>query len=98
MNSDDVQYGLIVAFPDQSPSFVHGYEAGQIATEMQNRPSEIEKTVHAENKEILTRIALSQGYSVDFKNSGVNEYLFACFKKEKEVVARLNPHGLRIVK
>lgn len=62
--NDDVQYGLVVAFPDESASFVHGFEAGQIWQLMSIGSMEIGQTVHVENLEVINRMARSAGYEL----------------------------------
>lgn len=55
---------LLVAFPDESPSFAHGFQAGQIWEAMKRSDPRIEATVLAENEEVCMRMARSQGYTM----------------------------------
>jgi hypothetical protein len=95
--SENVSYGLLVSFPDGSPSFVHGYEAGLVGSDMKRAEPEIKRTVHIENKEVLTRMAISYGYSFEFEACSVEGWLEATFNKIAEP-KRVNPHGLRVIK
>lgn len=55
-------YSLVVSFPDQSASFVHGFECGMIWQAMKDRTA-ISMTVHNANAECLQRMARHHGYS-----------------------------------
>lgn len=90
-------YNLIVSFTDESPSFVHGFEAGQIWQDMNNnRP--IDLTVHAENREIIERMAVASGYEAVFMNTELKEWLYLRAEKRRPRPESGNPNGLRIVK
>ena len=65
----DERWGLMVAFPDQSASFVHGFEAGQLWAAMEAGTADLERTVHAENCEVIKRMARRMGYEVAAWNS-----------------------------
>ena len=62
------ELSLCYAFPDASPSFTHGFEAGRIAMCMQQGLTPIEDgmPVHEENAEVLRRMAEYYGYAIDF--------------------------------
>lgn len=60
MSSDD--YALLVSFPDQSESFVLGFECGMIWKAMQDGAA-VSMTVHNQNAECLQRMAAHHGYS-----------------------------------
>ncbi len=63
---EQTDHSLIISFPDQSASFVHGYESGILDEKMNNGDStEIEQCVHSENLEVITRMA--QAYHWDFQ-------------------------------
>jgi hypothetical protein len=59
----------VVSFPDQSPSFCRGFEAGQLWEQMCRFPiglppdgiAEIENTTRIENREVIERMASSRG-------------------------------------
>lgn len=69
---DSLEFSLLVKFPDQSPSFTHGFEAGQIWTEFKNGVKAIsERIVHAANEQVLRDIAKELHYHIVFE---VTEY------------------------
>jgi hypothetical protein len=98
-------YDLVVAFPDGSPSFVHGYEAGELGARLKSgTEAEIEKlTVHAANEEVIRRMSIAWGWECEFEqckdeNEKVYEtYLVVSLRKVKAEPERRNPHGLRVV-
>lgn len=67
-NTEAEDYRLVVAFPDESASFVHGYEAGAIGYRMEHTAEQvIEETVHTANEEVLQRMGAGFGWSVEFR-------------------------------
>jgi len=97
MKQNDDEYGLLVSFEDQSPEYVHGFEAGQIWEEMA-RCKDINKTVHTANKVTLERMAIAAGYVVEFEKTEFKEWVFMKGHKAKARPEGGNPNGLRIVK
>jgi hypothetical protein len=96
--NEHASYGLVVSFPDQSASFVHGFEAGALDERMKaGAVAEIEATTHDENREVIRRLADYQGWSVEVKPSGVPGWDYTILRKERPARERPNPHGLRIV-
>lgn len=96
--SEPVQYGLIVSFPDQSDSFVHGYEAGMLATDMRRGDvAEIERTVHSANREVITRLCMAEGWSVRFTPTDYSEWDEVLMVKSSQAHECPNPRGLRLV-
>lgn len=53
-------YALIVSFPDQSETFVLGFEAGMIWERLQTEWA-IDTNVHTANIEVLTRMCAAAG-------------------------------------
>lgn len=98
MSYDENQgaYGLIVSFPDGSPSFVNGFSAGMIWQKMQSGQEFLETTL-TENTEVLQRMCIATGYEVEIKDTEFKEWKFSTFKKVKEPTIT-NPFGLRVVK
>ncbi|MDE2098013.1 MAG: hypothetical protein KGL39_12240 [Patescibacteria group bacterium] len=97
--TDEQTYRLVVSFPDQSASFVHGFEAGRIDEQMRGgHVTEIEVTTHTENREVLTRMAVAVGWDIECKSSGTSGWDFTKLVKTKPAPVRPNPHGLRAVK
>lgn len=74
-------HSLLVSFPDQSHSFVHGYEAGMIWEMMQRGDPLINRTVHAANVRVLQRMAEASGYTAEFGETEFIEYQFAKFRR-----------------
>lgn len=66
-STDTSEWGLIVAFPDGSASFVNGFAAGQIWEAMMWSDPSIERTVRAENEEVIRRMAHAKGYEVAWR-------------------------------
>lgn len=65
--SDAVTWRPLVSFPDQTANFVHGFEAGMIWQRMRAGEQHIDAiTVHAENREVLQRMADAEGYEAAF--------------------------------
>lgn len=66
--SGEATYGLILSFPDQSHSFVHGYEAGLLAARMKAGEAEIDSKksfpFHRANLELFRRMATLHGYEL----------------------------------
>lgn len=68
---DDAGYSLVLAFPDESPSFAHGFEAGEIYSLMKQGALEIDRgmteglPVHEENAALFHSMASVQDYTVE---------------------------------
>jgi hypothetical protein len=91
-------YSLVVAFPDGSESFVNGFAAGQIWEAMDRGDPEIARTVVAGNEEVIRRMALARGYSVEWIPCGMVEWADVTLTLENAApLDRANPHGLRVV-
>jgi hypothetical protein len=100
MDEEDtnVSYGLVVSFEDQSASYVHGWEAGGIWQRMRSgAEAEIEATVHTANRETLSRMAVAEGWSIEFKPTEFDEWTQLAMSKTAKAPERPNPHGLRVV-
>lgn len=59
-------YKLVVKFPDPSPSFVHGFEAGRLWQRMSGNERVIDETVHVENQELIMGMAMSKAFADSF--------------------------------
>ena len=95
---DNAEYGLIVSFEDQSASYVHGFEVGQIHQRMNSgTEAEFDVMIHAANKETLTRMTIAYGWSVTFTPTEYPEWIEAAFEKTRKAPDRPNPVGLRVV-
>jgi hypothetical protein len=64
---EEVEYKLLISFPDQSPSFVHGCEFGMIYQRAKEGHLFEQETVHAANQEVLTRMCESLNQICEFK-------------------------------
>jgi hypothetical protein len=68
---EDAEMALAFAFPDPSDSFVHGYEAGKVASRLEAGELEVDQGVqegfplHEENLDLFRRMAAYYGYSVE---------------------------------
>jgi hypothetical protein len=99
-------YSLIVSFPDQSPSFCHGFEAGQLWERMCRFPiglppdgvADIETITRIENREVIRRMADNRGWQVETKKTDVEGWDATTLRKVAPPPTRPNPHGLRIVR
>jgi hypothetical protein len=67
MDRDNTTYGLIVSFPDQSESFVLGFEAGEIWSLLTAEVDKEVRLVHSENKEVIKRMCKALNYKVEFE-------------------------------
>lgn len=91
-------YGLVVAFPDPSPSFVHGFEAGGLWEKLKNgETAEIQATTHVENREVIARMADAEGWEIEVKPTEVEGWDFTKLEKKRPAREKPNPHGLRVV-
>ena len=81
---DANEFRCLVPFPDQSESFVLGFEAGMIWMRMVKGEPYIgglnEIATHASNEEIFKRMAAAQGYDVDISNAS-DGWIIAEFTK-----------------
>lgn len=66
--SEREEFGLLMAFDDQSKSFVHGYECGQI-WEIMSRKEPIERMVHTANVGQIKQMAEVLMYRVEVGQS-----------------------------
>lgn len=49
--NEDVEFGLIMPFKDQSHAFAHGFECGQIWQQLSDGKTFEHEQIHAENRE-----------------------------------------------
>lgn len=103
ITEQDGGYGLVVSFSGlystdaEERAFVHGVEFGRLWHRMRSgQEAEMEETVHTVNRGVIERAAASQGWDVEFRDSGEPSWLFMILRKTKP--ERRNPHGLRAVK
>ena len=72
MTNSHEDFGMIVAFDDPSPSYVHGFETGMIWAAMERGDLEIERglpnglPIHEESVEVVRRMAKARGYDATF--------------------------------
>ncbi len=94
---DEETWGLVFDFPDQSSSFVYGFEAGQLFARMHGLEDAFVFLTHPENREVIRRIADYLGWAVEFlpiENEGRDN---TTLTKKDNYRERINPHGLRVV-
>ncbi|NSZ57795.1 hypothetical protein FY145_07095 [Agrobacterium tumefaciens] len=81
---DANEFRCLVPFPDQSESFVLGFEAGMIWMRMVKGESHIgglnEIATHAGNEEVFMRMAAAQGYDLQVSQAG-DGWIIAEFTK-----------------
>ena len=72
MSTDPQNMSLLVGFPDGSPSFVNGFEAGAIWQQLDSGSVEpidcgfeAGFPVHTENVEVIRRMAKARGFNVE---------------------------------
>lgn len=73
------EYGLLVSFPDQSETFVLGFEAGQLFEALKFGQND-DLTMHSANEEMFRRIARHYGYTVEFE-AAIEGWSVAKFKR-----------------
>lgn len=56
MSDDEARYGLVLPFDTDDPEFRRGVEAGALWAHLEHEPY-VAKTVHADNAEMVIRIA-----------------------------------------
>lgn len=64
MPDDNTSYSLAVSFPDQSQTFVLGFEAGMLWQLMVKDEPEINITTNTLNREVISRMANSMRYTL----------------------------------
>lgn len=102
MTENERGWGLLVSFSGlyqtgaEEHAFVHGVEFGRIFHRMcSGAEAEIEEMVHADNRAVIERAAASQGWAVEFRDTGEPTWLSMTMRKVR--AERRNPHGLRAV-
>lgn len=89
---------LLVAFEDQSESYVLGFEAGKIWEKMSAATEdEIELTIHTKNVETIRRMTIAAGWSAEFIESEVEGWTYANLERGGKVTEKPNPYGIRLV-
>lgn len=76
---------MVFAFPDDSASFVNGFEAGMIWAAIERGDNPIDRgfdegfPIHVENVEIAQRMAQSRGYRLETRECGAEGWVAALF-------------------
>lgn len=76
---------LVLSFPDQSASFVHGYEAGRLIDRMERGETPVNNNgfpVHAANRMLLEKACKQHGYIPYFGIVYFEWVEFLAIKKE----------------
>jgi hypothetical protein len=55
-------HNLVFSFPDQSPSFAHGFACGRIWERMTESDKPITQTMLAENRDTIEAMAMAKGW------------------------------------
>jgi hypothetical protein len=101
MEKESESWGLVLAFPDESPSFTHGFEAGRLYELLSSTPSKlttrISSTIYADNLEFSRRAAVQLGYDIEEQHSSDGFILLSFTKRPVAPITR-NPFGLSIVR
>jgi hypothetical protein len=64
-------YDLVLAFPDQSPEFAHGFTCGRIWQKMLEAPArDVQETVLAECPPTIEAMAMAKGWVEEIKDIG----------------------------
>ena len=66
---EGAEFGLVLAFDTDDPEFTRGFEAGQLWERIQ-RDNQAEQLIHAENAEMVMRIAEAKGLSFKAEDVG----------------------------
>jgi hypothetical protein len=66
LSPDAAEFRCLVPFPDESHSFVHGFEAGMVWQRMNAKERLIDNPIayHKANREVLINMAAAQGYDI----------------------------------
>jgi len=67
--AEDAEFGLILPFDSDEPEFTRGFEVGQIWERLKHEPI-FEGPVHAENAEMVMRIAEASGCEFSGDDAG----------------------------
>lgn len=65
--AEPVEHGLIVSFPDQSPTFTLGFEAGMIWQRIESGERAFDVVCRIENKAVINRMAAARKGGVIFE-------------------------------
>lgn len=72
-DDDQATYGLVLPFDSDDPEFTRGFEAGIIWERTEEGP--YSGLIHAENAEMVMRIAEARGMSFAAQDAGDDEWL-----------------------
>lgn len=62
--SEENEFRMLVRFPDQSPSFAYGFEAGTIWTDMIEGREIRDRAVNEHNRAVIEEMANARGYDI----------------------------------
>jgi hypothetical protein len=69
MEAEEGEFGLVLAFDTDDPEFTRGFEAGQLWERLE-RDGAADQLIHAENAEMVMRIAESRGLAFKAEDAG----------------------------
>lgn len=82
------EYGLILAFPDQSDSFCHGWEMGALDARLACEIAPFELTLHEANTECITRVCQARGWRAEIKPTEVDGWIQCDFQRGLRPILR----------
>ena len=88
---------LISALPDQSPSFVFGFEAGVLWILRKTRPKRTSKQPPTENRRVIGRLAHECGRRAELAATEIAGWDHTWFEKDKPGVDVASIPALKVV-
>jgi hypothetical protein len=84
LSEDAAEFRCLVPFPDESGSFVNGFEAGMVWQRMVAGETPIENPIawHLDNRLVFERMAAAQGYDAEFERC-CSTWMTAIFTKRR---------------
>lgn len=70
MSEGERKWELVLSFPDQSPSFAHGFTCGRIWQQMTENRAVIEHTVREGCKSTIEAMAMAKGWTEELTDIG----------------------------
>ena len=86
-------YDLLFRFEDQSPSFVHGFEAGEIHQKLKSGLLMFEQNIHTLNTDLVKEMCCHYGYEFNLEvcrdedNIVMEEWMFMKCHRQPELMA-----------
>lgn len=89
--ASDPSFIPVIRFPDQSASFGHGFQAGQIWEKLKRLDvgAVLEEMVFPQNRDLLSDLATHEKCGVEFAPTEIEEWVSAIFTKRQPFVPRI---------